>query len=171
MTTIAYRWGVLAADSRETNQNTIVDDECEKLITFEAFGLQHILAGTGAMPLVQIIMRDIQRSLEASGGGKPFFPPDLTYEHPLIEDHRATVILLTSRPEPTPNGISYLPISLAEYCRGYLSPIRRDIEQPWAWGSGMDFALGAMKAGADARNAVSIAAALDTGTGGKVQSN
>lgn len=37
--------------------------------------------------------------------------------------------------------------------------------------SGMDFALGAMKAGADARNAVSIAAALDTGTGGKVQSN
>ena len=37
--------------------------------------------------------------------------------------------------------------------------------RPWAIGSGCDYALGAMAAGADARQAVRIASRLDNGTG------
>lgn len=45
---------------------------------------------------------------------------------------------------------------------GYWAEVGR---RPWALGSGTDYALGAMAAGADARNAVRIASTLDVGTG------
>lgn len=45
---------------------------------------------------------------------------------------------------------------------GFWAPIGR---RPWAIGSGADYALGAMAAGKSARDAVLIAATLDTSTG------
>lgn len=38
----------------------------------------------------------------------------------------------------------------------------------WAWGSGSDYALGAMAMGADARQAVAVARKLDIYTGGRI---
>lgn len=40
---------------------------------------------------------------------------------------------------------------------------------PWAYGSGYEFALGAMHAGASAAKAVRVAARLDVGTGGTIR--
>lgn len=40
---------------------------------------------------------------------------------------------------------------------------------PFAWGSGSHFAIGAMEAGADARQAVKVACRRDLNTGGAVQ--
>ena len=61
---------------------------------------------------------------------------------------------------------SMLIVADEDGCRQYSSRYPRWIEDPYdAWGSGMDFALGAMHAGADARRAIEIATELDTGTG------
>lgn len=48
-------------------------------------------------------------------------------------------------------------------------PYPSEIFAPDAWGSGCDFAIGAMKAGADARRAVEVAIDCDPHTGGEVQ--
>ena len=47
-------------------------------------------------------------------------------------------------------------------------PYPDELHAPDAWGSGADFAIGAMKAGADAQRAVEIAIECDPYTGGKV---
>ena len=53
-----------------------------------------------------------------------------------------------------------------DYLTDALEPVKIDI--PAATGSGMDFALGAMSAGATAEKAVGIAARFDPSTGGEV---
>ena len=49
------------------------------------------------------------------------------------------------------------------------SPYGVEIDPPFALGSGGDYALGAMGAGADAKEAVVIATHLDVKTGGEIQ--
>jgi hypothetical protein len=48
--------------------------------------------------------------------------------------------------------------------------IQLPVETPWAIGSGMDLAIGAMEAGAKPKKAVEIAARRDPNTGGKIRS-
>lgn len=45
----------------------------------------------------------------------------------------------------------------------------QNLESAWAYGSGSEFALGAMDAGCNAEDAVRIAAGRDVGTGGKIR--
>lgn len=49
------------------------------------------------------------------------------------------------------------------------APYRDRVEVPFAIGSGGDYALGAIAAGADARRAIEIAALYNTSTGGEIQ--
>ena len=49
------------------------------------------------------------------------------------------------------------------------SPHADECFAPDAWGSGYQYAIGAMKAGADARRAVEVAIDCDVETGGRVQ--
>ena len=48
-------------------------------------------------------------------------------------------------------------------------PYRRPIDIPYGIGSGGDYALAAVLAGADARRAIEIASRLNTNTGGEIQ--
>jgi hypothetical protein len=49
------------------------------------------------------------------------------------------------------------------------APYKDPVDLPFALGSGGDYALGAIAAGADARRAIEIAAIYDRSTGGEIQ--
>ena len=50
-----------------------------------------------------------------------------------------------------------------------IAPYPELVEMPFALGTGTDYALGAMRAGASAAEAVRIACELDSGSGGEIQ--
>ena len=56
-------------------------------------------------------------------------------------------------------------------CFYYLSviPYPDELKPPYSWGVGSDFAIGAMKMGADARRAIEIAIECNVHTGGEIQ--
>jgi len=51
----------------------------------------------------------------------------------------------------------------------HTAPYAARVDRVWSTGSGQDYALGAMHAGADARRAVKISSKLDVYTGGPIQ--
>lgn len=63
-------------------------------------------------------------------------------------------------------GLRLMPDGVLLYYTEELEP--SDIDLPAATGSGMDFAIGAMEAGASPKRAVEIAAKRDVGTGGTI---
>jgi hypothetical protein len=74
-------------------------------------------------------------------------------------------------PTGTPGHTSSLVVFKAGRCFSYKTtlPYPDEFFAPDAWGSGQDFAIGAMKGGADAKRAVEIAIDCNPHTGGKVQ--
>lgn len=52
---------------------------------------------------------------------------------------------------------------------GHLAPYAENIKFPWTTGSGHEYALGALKAGASAEEAVRIACEIDIHSGGEIQ--
>lgn len=143
MTTIAYRAGILAADS----QVTYSGDEsagsrkhrCQKLFRKKAFGGEVIIAtaGEGAPGMLFV-----------DWYGKKGKPPAV------LADSEFTCLVLDE------DGLW----EFDNYCRA--EPIT---EEFYAIGSGAKVALGAMHHGASAREAVEIAKLVDPYTGGEVK--
>jgi ATP-dependent protease HslVU (ClpYQ) peptidase subunit len=148
MTTIAYRDGVLAADSQCQAGGRILG-ETRKITRIDKVDKPEMLvAVAGNLDKCQVFKQWCET-------GYPRNPPNLK-EISENEDFGAFVIINT---EPT--------IIVYEYetnCVGV--PIRAEFR---ALGTGADFAIGAMAMGASARKAVEIATKYDIYTGGEIR--
>lgn len=142
MTTIAYRDGMLAADSQ-------VNGAGGRL----GFTTKVGRAPDGTIGAVAGQLRDTAafvQWLEAGAEGDP----------PHLFDEDADGILIR------PDGTTFAVEATSDGKPAVLSPMQAPF---LACGSGWRYALGAMAMGADAVKAVEIAAQFDTGTGGPVQ--
>lgn len=138
MTSIAYRDGVIAADSRETycteaGGSTV--NRCEKLFR-KRVGRREIIIGTAGGSYAGMIFVDWY------GSGKPI--PDVLHDLDLEEDFD---VLILDR-------------SKVYVCNHLCRPV--EVIEPFvAIGSGRKAALAAMHCGRSAREAVRIACLLD----------
>lgn len=142
MTTIAWRDGVLAADSQVTHSGDESSGsrkhKCKKLFRKKAFGYEVIIATAGEGSPGMIFV---------DWYGKRSKPPAV------LNDTDFTCLVLDA------DGLW----EFDSYCRG------EKIEEPfYAIGSGAKVALGAMHRGATAREAVEISKLVDPYTGGEV---
>lgn len=148
MTTIAYRDGVLAVDSRATMENggagrkRAVRKLVRKSITEGRKTFDILLAAAGDFTPGRVF-------IDWYGSGKP--PPEA------LTHHGGDFVCLVLRPD----GLYEYDI----YLRG-----ERIEEDFYAVGSGADAALAAMHCGKSAVEAVRIAARVDAYTGGKIVS-
>jgi 20S proteasome alpha/beta subunit len=134
MTTIAYRKGVLAADTRMI-QGTAIIGKVAKIVRRDDGAL---CGGAGDCAWVQAFHRWFM-------GGEEGDPP-------VIEENSKGLIIKRRKPIEM-----FEPGGTVEWKPPYL-----------AIGSGKEFALGAMWAGANAIEAVKAAMTFDPGTGGEV---
>lgn len=145
MTTIAYRDGILAADSHATyGGGSAHKHTCRKLFR------KTIIENKKKVDVIIATAGDSSPGLvfvDWYGSGKPI--PD-TFLH--IGGEFLCLVL-------TPKGLFEFDI----YCRG-----EEVMDDFYAIGSGAPFALGAMAAGKCAYDAVRIAAKYDPYTGGKI---
>lgn len=134
MTTIAYRKGVLAADTRMIQGSAIIGN-VTKIVRRDDGALA---GGAGDLAWVQAFHRWFMAGEE----GDP----------PILEDGSKGLIVRRRKPVEM-----FEPGGTVEWKPPYL-----------AIGSGKEFALGAMFAGASAIEAIKAAMAFDPGTGGEV---
>jgi ATP-dependent protease HslVU (ClpYQ) peptidase subunit len=134
MTTIAYKDGIIAVDSRTTSGSTISSDRAQKI--FYKDGVCFVLGGQ--MNLVDDLINSW---------------PDLGIETENI------------------GGFAWDGEKLWEIvCSDEkLTKQKHDVNEPWACGTGGDFALGALDMGATAEEAVKIAIGRDIYSGGEVK--
>lgn len=135
MTTIAYKDGIIAYDSRETMGNQIITDSSEKRI--DENGVSYFPAGAIA---------DIHQMIGLNSGSQ-------------AEKVDCCAIAVEG-------GKLYYTGKNDD--DGFWRS-ERDLDIPFAIGSGSEYALGAMDSGCTAEEAVKIAAGRDTGTGGKIR--
>lgn len=147
MTTIAYRDGVLASDSRATIGSTIVPEKADKVFQLADGGA---VAITGSYNTAMELVRWL--ALQATGADEE----ELGHRPAL--DKESTVIHLR------PDGV----VMVYDGGRYDATELRA---QYFAWGSGSDIALGALWMGADAKTAVQAAIALNIHTGGEIQAH
>lgn len=140
MTTVAYRNGFVAADSRVIRGEMIAPEEAQKI-----WRVSH--GGVAAIVGTMIIMDDAKLWLDAGKKGweRPKFPSDNTYVVEFLTD--GTIL------EHSADGDCETKPMFGYY----------------AWGSGRDFAYGALAQGATAFGAVEIAAKFDLNTGGTIR--
>lgn len=149
MTTIAYRDGILAADSRVTYG----EDSGARIHTCKKLYRKTVTQGKKSFDVIIATAGESSPGLlfvDWYGSGKPI--PD-TFLH-LGGDFLCLVL--------TPSGLFEYDV----YCRG--EPVSDDF---YAIGSGAKAALGAMHCGKSAIEAVRIAARIDPYTGGRITSD
>lgn len=152
MTIIAYRDGILCADSQAQTAGDVRMGALSKIFDMTAdFGLEpgHRFAGAlaaicGYAPFATEVLDWIKRDCP---GPQPVSPDDAEYG--------ATVIVFSAA---GPITIYERGLSQAEAAGPFL-----------AYGSGMEVAMGAMWMGASARKAVECAIALVTTCGGEIR--
>lgn len=140
MTTIAYRDGVLAADTRSSSNDCVLSDRHPKIV--RRGRVMAAATGTTAM---------CREFLAWVSGGMRGAPPE--NPHP-------------SNSEWTYWGLVVSPTGAWVFQEPGVVPVTSEF---YAMGSGRDFALGAMMAGASAADAVAVAMRLDTCSGGEVR--
>ena len=142
MTTIAIdALGNIAADGRVTCGNEIIRDDAEK-ITF-----QHgrIYALTGCSSMLTALVKWHHEGADANK--LPLYKGDRGWFLIVIQDE-----------------------GLFGYSNDVPYAEPNEYNMPVAFGSGQNWAMGAMLKGATAREAVEIACQIDTGSGGKITS-
>jgi hypothetical protein len=138
VTTIASDGKTVAADSLRVGGGEIIDATTPKLVIY-----QKMLFGfTGTMALFRPAVRWYEL------GAKPG-------EQPNVGDDKAHWSLYR-----------FLPEGADRYCHDL--PYPEMMPYPFSAGSGCDYAMGALHAGATPARAVEIAAKLDPNTGGKI---
>lgn len=141
MTTIAYRDGIMAADSLVTS-NDVRRGAVAKIGRFGVGIAGGIVGYAGWSGLLDTVVSWLENGAPADA--RPTLHPDTSFS--------AIVVW--------PNGI----VTILDK-----TFIRTDIDgEFFAEGSGNEFALGAMAMGAKARQAVEIAARFDIYTGGRI---
>ena len=139
MTTIAYRDGILAADGRLTSHNdTVLSDNAQKI---HRLSNGELFALCGAEQFREPVLEALE-------------DPDLGLPEAVDEGIGFTAILV---------GLDGS-LRIYEGSGGWI-PIHDDFV---AFGTGADFAYGAMEAGANAEGAVEIAIRRDVYSGGTV---
>lgn len=142
MTTIAYRDGVMAADTRGTDEDYLPGIyECEKL-----FRVDGAIIGTAGDDTTGMIFVDWYGSKK---NGKRPKPPIR-----LVDGSADFCCLVLTR-----EGLFWYD----KWCRP-----NKIKDEFWAIGSGKGYAMGAMAKGATAAEAVTIAMKWDPNTGGSV---
>jgi len=144
MTTIVYKEGIIAYDSRLTQADTIVSDKYNKL--FKKKGVRFILAGAEC---------DFEKFI------------DFYFVHRSEEKIPINDVKFSCEGFIVDTGKLY--IGECEPGQGYWTS-KCKLNEHWALGAGCDFALGAMDAGASAIEALRIAKSRNTLTGGKLRS-
>lgn len=139
MTTIAYRSGIVAADSRETDEDDGCYELCEKLFR-RRVGKRDVVMGTSGGTYAGMIFVDWY------GSGTPIPPPlialDADADFEVIILDRGRIFLANHLCRPVEIVTSYTAI-----------------------GTGKMAALAAMKCGRGAREAVRIACGIDSHSG------
>lgn len=140
MTTIAYRDGVMAADTRMCSGNQFIDQSMTKIARNKAGDLCGI-SGDAALggPFLEWFLK----------GERGKHPP-IIYEPTKSDIHAVIVRAKGTMRRFEPGGWFY-----------FVAPY-------FAMGSGRDFALGAMHMGADAIRAVQAGCAHDPSSGGQI---
>jgi ATP-dependent HslUV protease subunit HslV len=138
MTTIAWRFGLLAADGRVTDAGLIVTDQCKK-ITKLSDGSLFALCGD------DLLEERLIEYLENCEDGPPPQGKDFTA---ILVETDGTVKVFNG------SGDRFLPYPYQDFA---------------AWGSGADFAYGAMEVGASAQLAVEAACRRNQFSGGSIQ--
>jgi hypothetical protein len=147
VTTIAYRGGIIAADSLETHSSEAGGTStglCEKLFR-KRIGKREVVIGTAGGSFLGMVFVDW-----FDGSGKEP-PPILRDAHP---DEDFDVLVLDRG---------------KVYQANHLCRLIEVIEPFTAIGSGRKVALGALECGRSAREAVRIAAKRDPYTGGPIK--
>ncbi len=140
MTTICYKAGILAFDGQCTNENEIVAKNIVKAIATKKL----LVGASGATAHCQAFIEWVRNGRKASTMPKPL--PDDKFEGIVIDDKGCITV----------------------YEEGLLS-VEFGTHPFFAIGSGAQFAIGAMEAGASALEAVKIAAKRDIYTGGEIR--
>lgn len=140
MTTIVYRDGVVAYDSRCTNGDLITSDKVEKkqVINGVVFFLAGYIGDFETLTSAYFDV-DIQNDIKSEGPCA------------IVVDSGKVFLCSIDSPE-------------GSFWKQPLSVFDR-----YAIGSGSPYAQGAMEMGADAKKAVEVAAKLDVRTGGKIK--
>lgn len=155
MTTIAFDGNTLAADSQTTQENIRLSNSAVKIFTRVAQSDDWAIEGK------RITAFGVAGNLHAAN--------DLRRAMETFAGHKAG--------DPFAKGITFAFIAIAEDRTVFVGGKYSDDDRSWvveaqapvAVGSGGDFAMGAMAAGATAEQAVEIAARFDVNTGGLVQ--
>lgn len=140
MTTIAYKDGVIAYDSRMTNHTLIGSDNWDK--RWEQNGYNFFLCGT---------VSDMERFVREVVEGKK------------------TLIFACAGVMVDPEGQAWM-VNSGDDGSDEHELVRLQPGMSMAWGSGRDFAIAAMDFGKSAKEAVKYAMTRDSATGGKVRS-
>lgn len=156
MTTIAYDGVALVSDSQVTIGNTPVLKE-RKIHALRRTGKMSFLAGVAGS---QVRGFDLIRDFVAYWTN---IRQETAYSRSpgITGEHQATVIVVVLRPSEDDRKMEHRAFLLTS--DGNVTEITG---ARWAIGSGGDFALGAMDAGADALKAVRIAIERDVNSGG-----
>lgn len=137
MTTIAYKDGVIAADEAETRNGTFAI-QCVKLRQLRFGPMKGCIVGEhGDGPTSMAIIKELSSN-------KP------KMKHIEKPDEKTEVVVMWQDGRVEEYGVDLMPYPMT-------SPFM-------AWGSGAEFALGAMAMGATAVEAVKVAAKLDINT-------
>jgi ATP-dependent protease HslVU (ClpYQ) peptidase subunit len=161
MTTIAYKNGVMAADTREVHGapgHEVIGD-CTKLIRFHDVNRFCILVGMAGDSAASAVVAQaiVTQARTRSSENADFWSRVRAEVGDRVKDADFSVLVFSSSTE-----------QLVQV-DAMLEPL--PVSDPfWAIGSGAKIALGAMEYGASAVEAVDIACKFDPYTGGKIQS-
>jgi 20S proteasome alpha/beta subunit len=143
MTTIAYRDGVMAADTKVIQANSTLAADVIKIVRRPSDGA--LCGGSGSIAWVQAFHRWFLEH-------ESFEPHEQPVDPPRIQEGDRAIIARKGKP-----------VEVFESCGSY------DYDPDYvAIGSGMEFALGAMHHGATAGEAVGAAIRHDPGSGGGI---
>lgn len=149
MTVICYRSGVLAADGRVTEDNTIFSNKYDKVFRLKNGGLIGAAGDAGGDDLVEFFNK-----LKKQPTHKQLLALEFEFQAIWVKPDNTVWIVEVQRDK-----------DLAKY----ISAIW-EIKEPFtAVGSGASWAMGAMDRGANAEQAVKTAIKYDNQCGGKIQ--
>lgn len=158
MTTIAYKDGIMAADTASSSSDVILTRRMQKLFTLSSGAILG-MAGEADSRSLRALLDNVKFERE--------FPS--SHELKALEQDYAALLVLPSR-RGEKGGLFKIGVYSPDKDRDeWTAEVIPRIFESAALGSGREFALGAMAHGADAIGAVKIASSFDVYSGGGVQ--
>lgn len=145
MTTIAYKDGIIAFDSRLSKGITLISDSYNKMKQIDDFYFFMLGPIAGVEDLIDVYFNNI----------KPHEVKE--FSNALVFDSKNEKLVYIGITDKTETEKNYL----------WMEPV--DLTIPDAWGSGGDHALTAFDYGADAVEAIKAACKRDLGSGGEIK--